>query len=351
MSFIIGAHTAFPKHRYSQENILEVLCAAWPDHAEVLQRLRKTSGVENRNLVMPLEKYRGIGGFETRNSLYIQEMLGVLEQAVLGLQEKTAFAWSDLCAIVSTTITGIAVPSLDARLMNRLPIPKNILRTPLFGLGCMGGVSSLNRAHDILKAYPDKLALVLATEACSLTFQLNDASMQNFVATSLFGDGSAAVLLAGDQHPLAKKANLKIQGVAASFYPDSERIMGWDMVDSGFKIVLSGNVPDIVRSNVGTDVSGFLEKFHLQTSDIKNIISHPGGPKVLKALAEVLDRPDSSFQHSWDSLRDQGNLSSVSVLNVLQRSMETKTMHSGPTLALAMGPAFNSELILMETNG
>ncbi len=348
MARIVGVESVFPRNRYSQREIMDVIQAQWPEHAAVFDRLVGTSSVEHRSFVQPLDRYPKLGGFGERNAIYLEAMMELLEKAIRGLQSKTGFDWKDVRGIISTTITGIAVPSLDARLMNRLPLGRDLVRIPLFGLGCMGGVASLNRANDFLEAYPDRLALVLASEACSLTFQLNDSSMANFVATSLFGDGAAAVLLAGEDHPLARGAGIQIQAGASSFYPDSERVMGWDMVDSGFKIVLSGSVPDIVKKYVGDDVATFLHQQSLELAEIKNIVSHPGGPKVLQALSESLQQPNEAFKHSWDSLRDHGNLSSVSVLNVLQRSIEQKTLKPGPTLALAMGPAFNSEVSLWE---
>ena len=348
MARIIAVQSAFPKYKHSQAEVIQMMKAFWPEHAEVIARLEKTSQVESRNFAIPLDSYPTLGGFGQRNALFLEEMLRTLEVAVRGLQEKTHFDWRDLAVVISNTITGVAVPSLDARLMNRLPIPHDVQRTPILGLGCMGGVSSLNRANALLHAFPEKLALVVAAEACSLTFQFTDASMANFVATSLFGDGAAAVLLAGEKHPLAKNAPLKIIDSASSFYPETERIMGWDMVDTGFKIVLSGNVPDIVKQFVGKDVRGFLEKNKLSLDSIKSLVSHPGGPKVLTALSEELGKDSFLFRHSWESLREQGNLSSVSVLNVLERHLEQKTIAPGYALALAMGPAFNSELSLFE---
>jgi alkylresorcinol/alkylpyrone synthase len=274
-------------------------------------------------------------------------MMNTLERATRTLQEKVGFDWKDIGVLVSTTITGVAVPSLDARLMNRLPIPHDVVRTPLFGIGCLGGVASLNRAKDLLKAYPNKLALVIAAEACSLTFQFSDVTMSNMVASSLFGDGTAAVLLAGKDHPLSRKGKLEIVDSLNTFYPQTERIMGWDMVDSGFKVVLSGNVPEIVQKHVGGNTQDFLERNHLSSDNINNLISHPGGPKVLNALSEVLKKDESLLRHSWESLRDQGNMSSVSVLNVLERSLDQNKLKKGYALALAMGPAFNSEMSLI----
>jgi alkylresorcinol/alkylpyrone synthase len=347
MSSIIGAQTAYPEYRYSQSEVMKLLQKIWPSHSAVLERLRSTSGVEHRNFILPLESYEKLDGFKMRNDFFIEKMLQTLENAILALRQKTGFNWNELGVLTSTTITGIAVPSLDARLMNRLPIPTDVVRTPLFGLGCLGGVAALNRTKDLLKAYPKKLALVLASEACSLTFQFNDVNMANMVACSLFGDGAAAVLMAGDEHPLAKKSVLKIIDSVTNFYPETERIMGWDVIDSGFRVVLSGNVPDIVKKYIGGDVNTLLEKNQLTLSNINNMISHPGGPKVLKALSEILNKEEKYLEHSWLGLKEQGNMSSVSVLNVLERSIDKKTLQNGYALALAMGPAFNSEMSLM----
>lgn len=348
MGRILAAQTWFPEHRYSQDEIMKLIQKIWPAHAQVIERLTSTSGVNHRNLILPLERYRTLGGFEMRNGVFIEEIMKTLEKALIRLQDKTGFNWKDIGVITSTTVTGIAVPSLDARLMNKFPIPTNVIRNPLFGLGCLGGVAALNRTKDLLKAYPKKLALVIASEACSLTFQFDDINMANLVACSLFGDGTAAVLMAGNDHPLAHKSKLEIVDSEASFYPNTERIMGWDMVDSGFKVVLSGNVPEIVEKNVEQDVRTFLSKSEKNIFDINNLISHPGGPKVLKALATSLKKDESYLKHSWESLRDNGNMSSVSVLNVLERSLDENTLKDGYALALAMGPAFNSEMGLIK---
>jgi len=348
MAYIIDAETTFPENQYSQNEMMDFIKTVWPGHEEVLERLKQNAGVEKKNLILPLEEYKNLGHFEKRNSIALDKMLKTIKEALLNLQEKNLFDWSDVQIITSTTVTALAVPSLEARLMNQVPLPHNLLRLPLFGLGCLGGVASLNRTSDLLKAYPNKLAIVIASEACSLTFQFQDISMSNMVATSLFGDGSAVVLLAGEKHPLHKKSNLKIRSCMNQFYPDTERIMGWDILETGFKVVLSGDVAKIVHQHVGDNVETFLHQNHLKLSDIKNIISHPGGPKVLLALEETLKKDRSFFQHSWNSLREQGNMSSVSVLDVLKRHLKEKTLKKGPTLALAMGPGFNSELSLME---
>jgi alkylresorcinol/alkylpyrone synthase len=348
MSYVLGAETTFPENRYTQKEMMDFIKSVWPSHSEVIERLKSTSGVNSKNLLLPLEQYKDLGTFEKRNKIYIEKSTFELKKTILSLQEKYPFDWNDLQIVTSTTVTGIAVPTLDARLMNQLPIPKNVIRLPLFGLGCLGGIAGLNRTVDLLKAYPKKLALLLATEACSLTFQFQDVSMANMVATSLFGDGSAAVLLAGDEHPLANKAHLKIKSYGNEFYPDSEKIMGWDILDTGFKVVLSGDVANIVKKYVGDNVRNFLSSQDVHIDGVKNIISHPGGPKVLMALSESLGKSKEDFKHSWESLSEQGNMSSVSVLDVLKRHLEKKTLKKGYALGIAMGPGFNSEMNLWE---
>ena len=347
MSSIIGVQAVFPEHRYSQKDAMGLIKTMWPDHGAVIDRLTETSGVRFKNLVLPLERYSHLGGFEDRNKIYIESMTKLLHKALTQLQEKHQFSWDDVMILTSTTVTGVAVPTLDARLMNLLPFSKNLIRLPLFGVGCLGGVAGLNRTHDMLKAHPKKLAILIAAEACSLTFQFNDITMSNMVASSLFGDGAAAVLMAGDDHPLRQKGKLQIQTYQNYFYPQTERIMGWDMLDSGFKVVLSGDVAQIVNEHVGDNASEFLSRNQLSSSEIVNIISHPGGPKVLRALEKALNKEESALKASWDSLGENGNISSVSVLDVLRRNLEDSLLKPGPTLALAMGPAFNSEMTLM----
>jgi alkylresorcinol/alkylpyrone synthase len=244
---------------------------------------------------------------------------------------------------VATTITGMMAPSLEAIMMNRFPFPTDLLRTPIFGLGCLGGVASLNRAHEFLKSRPDKLAIVMAHEACSLTFQFNDSSMANMVGSSLFGDGAAVVLLAGENHPLYKKSGLVINETRASFYPNTESIMGWEVVDTGFKIVLSGSVPDMVYNNVAQD----LKNINYTPENFSFVISHPGGPKVLEALAKVTEKSRDDFRFSWESLFENGNMSSVSVLNVLEKNLALGKKSGEQGLMMAMGPAFNSEMSLV----
>ncbi len=349
MAKIIGVQTTFPQYRYPQEEISGMLKSLWPQHAEVISRLSKTSGVGNRNLVCPLEFYPEMGGFQSRQKIYLDSSQALLVEAIRKLQAHDNFLFKDIGAIFSTTITGIAVPSLDARMMNKFPeLPRDLVRMPIFGLGCLGGIGTINRAADWLRVHPTKLALVMAVEVCSMTFQLKDISMANLIATHLFGDGAAVVLMAGDKHPLAARRGLRVLSHQASFYPDTEKVMGWDMVDEGFQIVLSGNVPEMVTKNVADDLKKCFPHGGPQADNLQLLISHPGGPKVLNAVESVLGKERSMTKHSWDSLRDNGNMSSVSVLDVLARTLSQEKRVEGLGLGLAMGPAFNSEFTLFE---
>ena len=217
------------------------------------------------------------------------------------------------------TVTGIATPSLDARLMNRLGLRPDVKRTPIFGLGCVAGAAGTARATDVLRAYPDQVAVMLSVELCSLTLQREDVSIPNIIASGLFGDGAAAVVLAGAERVPAHRAP-RIVATRSVFYPDTERIMGWDVVEGGFKVVLSAKVPTLVTEHVGEDVDGFLGAHGLHRSDIRHWIAHTGGPKVLQAFESALELPPEALRRSWDSLRKTGNLSSASVLFVLGRS-------------------------------
>jgi alkylresorcinol/alkylpyrone synthase len=248
-------------------------------------------------------------------------------------------------------VTGIAAPSLDARLINRLGLSPRITRVPIFGLGCLAGAAGVARAADYVTAYPDRVAVLLSVELCSLTAQRTDLSIPNLVATGLFGDGAAAVVLGASGRGAVDSA-VGLPRVVASrsvFYPDTERVMGWDITDTGFSVVLSADVPEIAGTHLPSDVHEFLADHGLRSTDIVRWICHPGGPKVLEAMAAGLELPDDALELSWQSLRAAGNLSSASVLLVLKATLELSTPPEGACgLLLAMGPGFCSELVLLQ---
>ncbi|HEY6100845.1 MAG TPA: 3-oxoacyl-[acyl-carrier-protein] synthase III C-terminal domain-containing protein, partial [Anaeromyxobacter sp.] len=245
------------------------------------------------------------------------------------------------------TVTGISTPSLDAKLANRLGLKPGVKRTPVFGLGCMAGAAGVARASDVLRAFPGEVAVMLSVELCSLTLQRDDASITNVVATGLFGDGAAAVVMAGGARANGARAP-RIVATRSVFYPDTEWVMGWDVVDTGFKVVLSAKVPEVVEAHVGAGVDAFLAEHGLQRGDVTHWIAHTGGPKVLEAFRRGLDLPAAAVERSWRSLREIGNLSSASVLFVLGDLLDSGEARPGDVGVLAaMGPGFSAELVLL----
>jgi alkylresorcinol/alkylpyrone synthase len=228
----------------------------------------------------------------------------------------------------------------------------DVVRMPLVGLGCVAGAAGVARLHDHLVGHPDAVAVLMSVELCSLTLQRDDASVPNLVASGLFGDGAAAVVAAGDRRAAqlvdAGRVQPEVLATRSRLYPDSERTMGWDVGAGGLKIVLDGNVPDVVRRYVGDDADRFLADQGLRRADVEWFVAHPGGPKVLEALQDALGVGRDALAVTWDSLRRIGNLSSASVLHVLADTLATRPPPPGSYgLMLAMGPGFCSELVLL----
>jgi len=261
--------------------------------------------------------------------------------------ERAGLEAAELGALLFVSVTGIATPSIDARLMNRLPLPAGLRRLPIFGLGCVAGAAGIARAADYVKAYPEQTAALLAVELCSLTLQRSDLSVANLIASGLFGDGAAAVILTGDGH--GARSGPRVVASRSIFYRDSEDVMGWRISEQGFRVVLSADVPKVVEANLRRDVDAFLACHGLERGAIRRWIAHPGGPKVLEAMAAALDLDSDALAVTWRSLREVGNLSSASVLFVLGDILEQQPPAPGEHgLLLAMGPGFCSELVLLQ---
>jgi alkylresorcinol/alkylpyrone synthase len=345
---IASVGSAFPAHRYSQQEIAAALCARWEGKLEeprLLTRLHANCGVSYRNLVLPLEEYPLLTDFGLSNDAWIKGAVECGRRAVECALQKARCTAADVSAIFFATVTGIASPTIDARLINLLPFPVNIKRTPIFGLGCVAGAAGIARAADYLQGHPTEIALLLSVELCSLTWQDDDVSLANMISTGLFADGAAAVVLKGAEVP---SRGPKIVATRSAFYRDTERVMGWDLVSTGFRIVLSPDVPRVVEKNLRHDVDAFLADQGLRLSDISSVICHSGGPKVLQAVERSLDLSADALEPSWRSLNEVGNLSAASVLVVLQEYLEKHPGTPGSySLLLAMGPAFCAELVLL----
>ncbi len=353
---IISAASAFPKHYYPQAVLLEALQAYWGtqlNNPELLRRLHRNTGVEGRYLALPVQDYPKLADWGEMNDRWIEVAVDLGEQAICRALIYAGLAPRDLGAFFFTSVTGIASPSIDALLINRMGLSPNIRRVPMFGLGCVAGAAGTSRAADYVKAYPKQMAVVLAVELCSLTVQKEDLTPANLISSGLFGDGAAAVIVAGEEcsalQSYSEAFGPEILGTRSVFYPQTEEMMGWDISEKGFRIVLSPQVPDLVRSHIGSDVDDFLAEHGHRRKDIGNWVLHTGGPKVLEAMQDALDLKDGELEASWASLKKMGNLSSASVLMVLEETMKHRRPATG-TLGVmaAMGPGFCSEILLLQ---
>ena len=345
---IAGAASAFPQHVYDQAAIVAALKDYWGERLErpeLLERLHARSGVERRHLVLPTEAYARVDTWGKANSLWIEKAEELGYQAICRAITPLGINPAGIHALYVASVTGIASPSLDAKLINRMELSSTIKRVPIFGLGCVAGAAGIARAADYVRAFPKQVAVVLCVELCSLTWRRDDVSAANLVATGLFGDGAAAAVIAGADSGLP---GVQIVDTRSVFYPDTEEVMGWDISEHGFRIVLSPDVPKVVKEHLRSDVDSFLADHGLRRQDISSWILHTGGPKVLEAVQETLELPDGALDASWECLRRVGNLSSASVLCVLQDFLARRRGVSGSYSVLAaLGPGFSSEVVLL----
>ncbi len=345
---IVSVASAFPEHRYPQQAITQKVRELWNgsyESLDLVDRFNSRTGFEYRHFAMPLSRYEQISGWGDANRAWIEVGQELGERALDEALQRASMSRHDLDALYVVSITGISSPSLDAKLTNRLRLRSDIKRTPIFGLGCVGGATVLTRAADYVRAYPEQRVAVLALELCSLTVQLRDYSTANVIATGLFGDGAAAAIVAGRGGPLAGP---KIVATRSIFYPGTEEIMGWDISEKGFSLMLSPKLPELISAHLGGDVERFLRDHDIAREQVENWIIHPGGPKIVNTIAQTLGLSAQDTEVSLECLRRAGNLSGASVLLVL----EEVVMHRCPApgaygMLLAMGPGFSSELILL----
>ena len=355
MPVIVSTKTGFPEHYYPQRTLLAAAQEEWipkrPSIARPLEQFYTNVRVEGRYLSWPLERYKEPTTFEERNNAYIETALALGEQTICALLEEVPISPEDIHQLTIISTTGIAVPALDARLMNRIPFSQGMKRLPLFGLGCLGGAAGIARAGDYLQGHPQEAVILFAVELCSLTIQRDDLSIANLVASGLFGDGSAAVLMVGDEHPLAERAQPmpRVIDSQSQFFPDTEHIMGWDVTNSGFKVLLSADIAGLAQSEVRPSLEDFLGRHGLTLTGIDHWLVHPGGPRVIRALQDGLGLPGDALALSWESLAEAGNISSASVLQVLDKFMKRPPPAPGAHgLLMAMGPAFSAEMVLLQ---
>lgn len=360
MGSALGAY-AYPQARITEE--FGAIVVPDPTRRGLLERFHAAAGVQTRHLALPLEDYATLDGFTAANDAFLRVGTDLGELAVRDALEAAGVRPDEVDVIMSVTVTGLGAPSLDARLVPRLGLRTDVKRVPVFGLGCVAGAAGIARLHDYLLGHPDDVAVLLSVELCSLTVQKDDASTPNLVASGLFGDGAAAVVMMGERRARGV-GGPTVVATRSRFYPDTERVMGWDIGGTGFRIVLSASVADVVEAHLGQDVKEFLASWPgagssgasssgggagLDLADIGHWVAHPGGPKVLGAMQRALALPDGALDVTWKSLAAIGNLSSGSVLHVLRDTMAAHPTGTGePALLLAMGPGFCAELVLLD---
>jgi alkylresorcinol/alkylpyrone synthase len=356
VSRIVGVSAALPPHSYAQSVITDTIAPMiTSDRSKqaVLRRLHEGSRVERRHLVLPLERYLEEQSFTTTNELFIEAATDLAEEALLAALAEAGIAADEVDFVLFTSVTGVSAPSIDALLVSRVGLRPDVKRVPMFGLGCVAGAAGIARLDDYLVGHPRGVAVLISVELCSLTVQRDDDSMANLVASGLFGDGAAAVVMVGSERAAAREdAGFDIVGVRSALYPDTRDVLGFNPGETGFRIVLTAGVADVVDEHFGHDMTRFLGDHDVTTDAIDRWIAHPGGPRVLEAFSEALRLPADALEASWDSLARVGNLSSASVLHVLADSIRDAPPTAGELCALfALGPGVCAELVLLRWSG
>jgi alkylresorcinol/alkylpyrone synthase len=378
MTQILAVRSAFPAHRYPQAELTQVvaeLAGLSPTRRALLERLHRNAGVDTRHTVLPLGDFRRLDGIGASNDRYIEEATSLGERALRAALDAAGLSPGDLDLLIVTSVTGVAVPSLDARLIPRLGLRTDIKRLPVFGLGCVAGAAALSRLHDYLLGWPGHTAALLAVELCSLTWHTAAVSTADLVASGLFGDGAAAVVAEGDMlasqraaalsgprresrgtsdgrrredsAPKAARRRARVQATRSEVYPDSGDTLGWRLGRDGFGIVLTADLADVVERRLNGTVTSFLAEHGLTTDDISAWICHPGGPKVLDAVRKSLKLPEEAVAVSRKSLAEVGNLSSASVLHILEQTRMGEETDGAFGIIIGLGPGVSAELVLL----
>jgi alkylresorcinol/alkylpyrone synthase len=348
---IASVGSAFPKHYYPQPFLSAALKKYWNsrlNNPDVVDRMHAHAEIDGRYLSLPVDAYYEMTTWGQANNAWIECAQDLGQQALCQALAGASLTAQDIDALFVVSVTGVASPSLDARLVNRMGLSPRLKRIPIFGLGCVAGAAGIARAADYVRAFPHHVAALLSVELCSLTLQKEDVSMANLISAALFGDGAAAAIVAGAERTYSGAEILDTRSV---FYPQTEHIMGWDISEKGFQIVLSPTLPQLIVDHLGVDVDAFLADHSLARKDIGRWILHTGGPKILEATGTALGLSREALDASWECLRKVGNLSSASVLLVLEEVFKRRRPEAGTYSVLAaMGPGFCSELVLLRWN-
>jgi alkylresorcinol/alkylpyrone synthase len=353
MAKVISVGTADAPYKFPQSEVKDFVHGLYSDACEDIERMMSVfdnSMIGMRHFSQPKEWATLTHSFSERNKLYIQNACALSSEAACGCIKGINAEFSDFDHIIFVSSTGISTPSIDALMINELKLNCHIRRTPIWGLGCLGGAVGLSRAFEYAQTFPKSAVLLIAVEICSLAFQRGDFSKSNIIATSLFSDGAAVALIVGKAHSLFDRAGVNFIDSLSTTFPNSLDVMGWEVVDTGLKVIFSKDIPTIVRKYVRPNITELLYKHKLTLGNIKHYITHPGGLKVISAYEESLGLPNGSLKISRKILREHGNMSSPSVLYVLKEFLERGEYSSGDYgLISALGPGFSSEIILFQS--
>jgi len=359
MPKIVSISESVPQNEIEQKQVAvfarELFVNVYKD-IERLLKVFENGQIEKRHFAKPLSWYQAHHTLEEKNSAYIETAVPLGMNAIEDCLSSSQFLkeripYEEIEAIFFISSTGMATPSIEARIMNKLPFSCHTKRIPIWGLGCAGGAAGLSRAFEYCQAYPNAKVLVLSVELCSLTFQPNDLSKSNLIGTSLFADGAACALVCGDESNIEENmrnnVSPKIMASQSTLMPESMDVMGWEIKNDGLFVVFSRNIPSIIEGWLKPNVTEFLRSNRLKLEEIHNFIAHPGGKKVLEAYVSSLSLPYSMIEISQEVLTRFGNMSSATILFVLKKFMEKKNLAGTYGLCTALGPGFSSELLLL----
>jgi alkylresorcinol/alkylpyrone synthase len=364
LAYILSVGKAIPQNEMSQDTTIEFAKEIFQDSFKDIERLLtvfKNGEIKQRQFAENLNWYKQEHTFEEKNKMYIKNAVQLSVEAIKQCLSNTkvllqSIDFEEIDAIFFISSTGISTPSIDAKIMNQLPFKVTTKRIPIWGLGCAGGASGLSRAYEYCKAYPNSLVLIISVELCSLTFQHNDRSKSNLIGTSLFADGVACTCVAGDLFDWQARSKLdalpQIKGTQSTFMRDSEDVMGWDIKNNGFYVVFSRDIPTIINKWLRPHISLFLQEHGLTLEGISHFVAHPGGKKVLEAYMDGLGFTHQHLHISKEVLVHHGNMSSVTVMYVIQEYLERGLGQTGEYgLIGALGPGFSSEMLLVQWVG
>ena len=336
---LLALKSAVPPCILDQTDVSVRAAALFQGHRDMtrLMPVFENTGIDRRYSCVPIDWYSEKHGWTDRNALYIENAVALLETVTLALLEQASLERGDIDAIVVSSTTGIATPSLDALVVEKIGLNRNIRRLPIFGLGCAGGVVGLTRAAEIATAHPGSKVLFLTVELCALTFRKDDISKSNIVATALFGDGAAGAIISteGDGPAIGPGGEYT--------WPNSLGIMGWDVEKDGLKAVFSQSIPSLVANDFKLILHNYLRTNDLKLGEIEGFACHPGGAKVLDALEDTFGMPRGDLKESRGVLRDYGNMSAVTALFVLER-MDWRARR---ILMTALGPGFSAVFLMI----